>query len=149
MTRKAIKKFAEANDRALPGDLSQLKPFFETPVDDAMLSRYSLLQTGKLADIPNEYLFAEKTPPVDDQFDSHFEFGMHGTHSSSVNDPGDIVWDSLVQFAQAHNGNLPADAPQLIPYLRRPLDQAKVQEILGSLPPGIKTMEQLKAAGPK
>jgi len=150
LAKDAIKKFAEANQGALPGDFSQLKPFFETPVDDATLSRYSLLQTGKLADLPsNEYLFAEKTPPVDDQFDSLFEFGMHGTHSSSVNDPGDIVWNSLVQFAKAHNGNLPADAPQLMPYLTRPLVQTKVQEILGSLPPGIKTMEQLKAAGPK
>ncbi|MCI0533593.1 MAG: hypothetical protein L0Z50_00045 [Verrucomicrobiales bacterium] len=150
MTKEAIKKFAEANNGALPGDFSQLKPFFEAPVDDGALSRYSLLQTGKLADIPpNEYLFAENAPPVDDQFDSFFEFGMHGTHSSSLNDPGDIVWDSLVQFAKAHNGNLPADAPQLIPYLKRPLDQAKVQEILGSLPPGIKTIEQLKAAGSK
>jgi hypothetical protein len=150
MTREAIKQFAEANNGALPGDFSQLKPFFPTPVDDATLSRYSLLQTGKLADIPpNEYLVAEKTPPVDDQFDSVFEFGMHGTHSSNLNDPGDIIWDSLGQFAKAHNGNLPADAPQLMPYLKRPVDQAKVQEILGSLPPGINTMEQLKAAGPK
>jgi RNA polymerase sigma factor (sigma-70 family) len=149
MTKEAIKRFAEANNGALPGDLSQLKPFFEGPVDDAALSRYSLIQTGKLADIPpNEYLIAEKAPPVDDQFDSTFEFSMHGTHSSSVNAPGDIVWDSLVQFAKAHDGNLPADAPELMPFLRRPLDQTKVQEILGSLPPGIKTMEQLKAAGP-
>jgi len=36
-----------------------------------------------------------------------------------------------------------------MPYLTRPLDQAKVQEILGSIPSGISTMEQLKAAGPK
>ena len=83
------------------------------------------------------------------QLNSSFEFGMHGTHSSSLNDPGDIVWDSLVQFAKANHGNLPADVPQLIPYLKRPLDQAKVQEILGSLPPGIKTIEQLKAARSK
>jgi RNA polymerase sigma factor (sigma-70 family) len=150
MAREALKKFAAANNGALPGDFSQLKPFFETPVDDATLSRYSILQSGKLADLPpNEYLFAEKASPVDDQFDSLFEFGMHGTHSSSLNDPGDIVWDSLVQFAKTHDGNLPADAPQLMPFLKRPLDQAKVQDILGSLPPGIKTMEQLKAAGPK
>jgi RNA polymerase sigma factor (sigma-70 family) len=150
MAKEAIKKYVEANNGALPADFSQLKPFFENPVDDATLARYSLLKTGNLSDIPpNEYLFAEKGPPVDDEFDSHFEFGMHGTHSSSMNNPGDIVWDSLVQFAKSHNGNLPADAPQLIPYLQRPLDQAKVQEILGSIPPGIKTMEQLKVAGSK
>jgi hypothetical protein len=66
-----------------------------------------------------------------------------------VSDPGDIVWDSLVQFAKAHNGNLPAEVSQLMPYLKRPLEQGKVQEILGSLPSGITTIEQLKAANPK
>jgi hypothetical protein len=150
MTRDAIKSFAAANDGALPGDLSQLKPFFETPVDDAILARYSLLQTGKLADAPqNEFLFAETAPPVDGEFDSSFQFRMNGTRASTVNDPGDIVWDSLSQFAKAHDGNLPVDAPHLMPYLTRPLDQGKVQEILASLPTGITTLEQLRAVHPK
>ena len=147
---EAIKKYAQANSGALPGDWSQLKPFFDTPLEDATLARYSLLQTGRLADVPqNEYLVAEKAPPVDDQFDSIYEFQIQGTHSSSLSNPGDIVWDSLVQFANAHNGNLPGEVSQLIPYLTRPLDQAKVQEILGSIPSGVSTIQQLKAAGPK
>jgi hypothetical protein len=66
-----------------------------------------------------------------------------------VNNPGDIVWDSLVQFAKANNGNLPAEVSQLMPYLKRPLDQGKVQEILASIPSGVRTMEQLRAAGPQ
>ena len=150
MTREALKKYAEANNGLLPADLSQLKPYFETPVEDSILQRYSLLQTGKLADVPqSEYLFAEKAPPVDDEYDSLYEFQMRGTRSSSVSDPGDIVWQGLIQFAKAHNGLLPADASQLALYLKRPLDQAKVRDILSSIPPGVTTMEQLKAAGPK
>jgi hypothetical protein len=147
---EAIKKYADANGGALPGDWSQLKPFFEAPVDDATLARYSLLQSGRLVDVPaNQYLVAEKAPPVDNQFDSIYEFQVNGTHSSSLNEPADIVWDSLVQFANSHNGNLPAEVSQLMPYLRRPVDAAKLQEILGSIPSGISTIEQLKAAGPK
>ena len=150
LAMQAIKKYADANGGALPGDWSQLKPFFETPVDDATLARYSLLQTGRLADVPpSEYLVGERAPPVDDQFDSIYEFQIHGTSSTSPNKPGDIVWDSLVQFAKTHNGNLPAETSQLMPYLTRPLDQAKVQEVLASIPSGISTLEQLKAAGPK
>jgi RNA polymerase sigma factor (sigma-70 family) len=150
VAREAIKKYAEANNGALPADWSQLKPFFETPVDDAILARYSLLQSGKLADAPpNEFLFTETAPAVDDQYDSLHEFRMNGTRSSSINSPGDIVWDSLVQFAKAHNGSLPAEVSQLMPYLKRPLDQTKVQEIFGSIPSGVTTIEQLKAAGPK
>ncbi len=150
MTREALKKYAEANNGLLPEDLSQLKPFFETPVDDAVLQRYALQQKGKLSEIPgNEYIFAEKAPLVDEDYDSSFEFGMNGTKSSSVRDPGDIVWQSLVQFARAHDGLISRDPSQLTPYLKRPLEKEKMNEILSSIPPGITTMEQLKAAGPK
>jgi hypothetical protein len=134
----------------LPEDLSQLNPYFETPVDDAILQRYSLLQTGKLAHVPQtEFLFAEKAPPVDDEYDSLYEFKMNGTRSGSISDPGDIVWQGLVHSAQAHDGLLSADATQLAPYLKRPLDQAKVQDILSSLPSRITSLDQLKAAGSK
>jgi len=144
----AIKKYAAANDGALPGDLSQLKPFFDKPVDDATLARYSLLQTGKLSDAsPNAYLVGENAAPVDDQYDSTYEFSVNGVHSSSVNNPGDIVYDGLVQFAKGHSGNLPAEVSQLMPYLKRPLDQGKVQEILAGIPAGVSTMDQLRAAG--
>jgi RNA polymerase sigma factor (sigma-70 family) len=150
MTRDALKKYAAANNGLLPDDLSQLKPYFERPVDDAVLQRYSLLQKGKLADVPQtEFLFTEKAPPVDDEYDSLYEFRMNGTRSSSVSDPGDIVWQGLVQYAKSHNGLLSSDVSALLPYLKRPLDQAKVHDILSSIPPGITTLDQLKSAGPK
>jgi RNA polymerase sigma factor (sigma-70 family) len=149
-TREALKSFAEANNGLLPDNLSQLKPYFEGPVDDDILERYSLLQKGKLADASQtEFLFAEKAPPVDDDYDSLYEFRMNGTRASSVSDPGDIVWQGLVQYAKAHNGLLSSDAAALSPYLKRPLEQTKVHEILSSIPPGITTLEQLKSAGSK
>jgi hypothetical protein len=75
LVRNALAKYAEANGGALPADWSQLKPYFETPVDDAILQRYALLQSGKLADVPsNEFLVSEKASPVDAEFDSRYEF---------------------------------------------------------------------------
>jgi RNA polymerase sigma factor (sigma-70 family) len=150
MTREALKRYAAANNGLLPDDLSQLRSYYETPVDDAILQRYSLLQKGKLADAPQtEFLFAEKALPVDDEYDSLYEFRMNGTRANSVSDPGDIVWQGLVQYAKAHNGLLSSDAAELLPYLKRPLDQGKVRDILSSIPPGVTTLEQLKSAGPK
>src|SRR4051812_5081561 len=73
MTRGALKKFAEANNGSLPTDLGQLKPYFDAPVDDAILQRYSMLQSGKLSDAAHgENLFGENGPAVDDEFDSHY-----------------------------------------------------------------------------
>jgi RNA polymerase sigma factor (sigma-70 family) len=67
---QALHNYAKANDGFLPADLSQLKPYFTPPahdpnwkpgqprryellpVDDAILQRYQLVQTGKLSDVP-------------------------------------------------------------------------------------------------
>jgi hypothetical protein len=131
----------------LPSDWSQLKPYFETPVDDAVLQRWSLLRTGRLSDAQGQSLFAEKAPPVDNQYDSTYEFGMNSTSSYSLNNPGDIVGQALVLFAGAHDGQLPTDQSQLAPYLSRPLAPADVQKALAQVPSGITTLDQLRAAG--
>ena len=67
---QALHNYAKANGGMLPTDLSQLKPYFTPPVhdanwkpgdpphyallpvDDAILQRYQLVQTGKLSDVP-------------------------------------------------------------------------------------------------
>jgi RNA polymerase sigma factor (sigma-70 family) len=88
LLRKALQNYSAANDGFLPGDLLQLKAYFESPVDDAMLERYKLLQTGKLNDAPpEETLVAEKAPPVDDEVDTVYEFRMNGTKSTGVRKP--------------------------------------------------------------
>jgi RNA polymerase sigma factor (sigma-70 family) len=146
MTRGALKKFAEANNGSLPTDLGQLKPYFDAPVDDAILQRYSMLQSGKLSDAAHgENLFGENGPAVDDEFDSHYEFSMNGTSSWSVSDPGDIVFRGLREYAKAHQGLLPSDPSQLTPFLQRQVEPSKVQSFLSMIPAGVTTLKQLNA----
>src|SRR3954471_22189890 len=66
LLRKALKKYTADNQGLLPTDLSQLQTYFEKPVDDAILQRYALLQSGKLSDTGDKYLVGEKAPPVDE-----------------------------------------------------------------------------------
>ena len=40
---KALQAYAQANGGQLPTDASQLKPYFELPVDDAALARYQMI----------------------------------------------------------------------------------------------------------
>jgi RNA polymerase sigma factor (sigma-70 family) len=146
MMRGALKKYVEANSGLLPTDLAQLKPYFDGPVDDEILQRYSMLQSGKLSEVTRgENLFGENAPPVDDEFDSHYEFSMNGTSSWSVSDPGDIVMRGLREYAKAHQGLLPADQSQLTPFLQRQIDPSKVQSFLGMIPAGVTTLKQLNA----
>jgi RNA polymerase sigma factor (sigma-70 family) len=147
MLQQALRGYAKASDGMLPTDLSQLKPYFDQPVDDAVLRRYSLLQTGKASDVPqNQYIVAETAPPVDDEYDSVFKIGMTGINSSSVNSTEDALKQAGMEYAQAHGGLLPTDPSQLAPYLKQPIDPAVVQKTLDKVPPGVTTWDQLKAA---
>ena len=143
--RSALRAFTDANNGQLPQDLAQLKPFFDRPVDDAMLQRYKLLQTGKLSDITDQYLVGEIAPPLDPDHDARYEFSLNGTHSESGSPVEKAVEDAGIQFAMAHDGSLPTEPSQLAPYLKQPIDPQKVQTILSKIPPGVTTLQQLKA----
>jgi RNA polymerase sigma factor (sigma-70 family) len=147
LAQQALRGFTQANDGLLPTDLSQLKPYFQTPVDDSVLNRYALLQTGKVGDVPGgQYLVAETAPPVDDEYDTVHRFGLNDVTSSTVNRTEDAIKQAGIQFAEANNGLLPTDASQLEPYLKQPVDSAKVQKLLNQIPPGVTTLKQLKAS---
>jgi RNA polymerase sigma factor (sigma-70 family) len=145
MLRAALRKYADANNGELPQELSQLKPFFDQPVDDAALARYKLLQTGKLSNLKDAYLVGENAPLIDEEHDATYQFSMTGTHSHSGSPVEDAVKEAGIQYAQAHDGLLPTDASQLTPYLKQPLDPQKIQKVLSQVPPGVTTLEQLKA----
>jgi RNA polymerase sigma factor (sigma-70 family) len=83
LMQQALGNYTKANNEQLPGDMSQLAPFFEEPVDDSVLQRYELLYTGKLADVPpNQPLVVEKAP-VDEKYDTRYLFYMNGTGAAS------------------------------------------------------------------
>jgi hypothetical protein len=60
----------------LPADISQLKPYFEVPVDNEMLQRYEVLQTGAADGLNGPWVLGEKGP-ADWDFDSHLYVGPH------------------------------------------------------------------------
>jgi RNA polymerase sigma factor (sigma-70 family) len=79
----ALDEYLRANNGQLPTDPSQLKPYFEVPVDDAVLQRYRMLHSGNVNDLPKDtiYVISEKAP-VDRDYDSHFYVGPHGRSGS-------------------------------------------------------------------
>jgi RNA polymerase sigma factor (sigma-70 family) len=144
--QKALRDYTAANQGQLPTTLSDLKPFFDATVDDAVLQRYKLLQTGKLTDVPDgQYLVADAAPPIDPDYDARLEFTLNGTTSHTGNPFEEIVKDAGIQFAQAHNDQLPTDPSQLVPYLKQPVSPDQIQQILNKIPPGVTTLRQLRA----
>ncbi len=80
----ALRRFALNNGGNLPGDLNQVAPFFDPPVDPGILSRYSMIQSGPLQNLaPNQYVVKE-TMVVDPQHDTQFSIGLSGYLQGSV-----------------------------------------------------------------
>jgi len=52
---------------------------------------------------------------------------------------------SVFLSAGANNGVLPTEPSQLVPYLKEPIDPAKVQKVLSQVPPGVTRLDQLEA----
>jgi hypothetical protein len=51
LMKDALNKFLEANAGELPSEMSQLRTFFPVPVEDGVLQRYELLQSGSVKDV--------------------------------------------------------------------------------------------------
>jgi RNA polymerase sigma factor (sigma-70 family) len=64
----AVDKFMAANNGQMPTDVSLLKPYFEVPVDDAMLERYQVLQPPDGSSLQDNWVLGEKTR-VDPDYD--------------------------------------------------------------------------------
>jgi RNA polymerase sigma factor (sigma-70 family) len=73
---KAVDKFAAANNGQLPAEISQLKPYFDVPVEDSMLERYQVLH-GSEANDPESWVISENVR-VDPEVDQHLYKRKYG-----------------------------------------------------------------------
>jgi hypothetical protein len=117
----------------LPSDLAQLKPYFDQPVDDALLQRYQLLQPTTFHDNLSDIIVKEIAAPVDPEYDTHHEMGLQSAGAGSVNLTQDTVNKAARDFVKANNGQAPNAPAQLAPYLKTPMDPALVQKYLDKL----------------
>jgi len=75
----------QANNSQFPTDLSQLRPYFESPPDDAVLQRWQIAPADFIPNIrvgSEDWIVTQKASPVDEEYDSRFVFGPMGTGSN-------------------------------------------------------------------
>lgn len=134
----ALKKFTAASEGELPSDVQQLASLCAPPVDADMLSRYTMLRTGKAGSI-SEDLIAEKSP-LDLTRDGKLAISLSGqsTEIETMAPPSgnaaavtpDVAADfrqAALAFAAAHHGTEPTTPEELRPYLK---DPAKLDAML-------------------
>ena len=83
----ALARYVAANDNQLPSDPTQLKAFFDPPLDnaDAILSRYKMFYSGNLDNLPKPGIpvMGEKVP-ADEKVDSYYSIGVGNFSKTSV-----------------------------------------------------------------
>ena len=94
MAFKALKQYAQANIGAFPTDVSQLRPFFESPIDDAILQRYEIVPAKSLikflAEAGGDWVITQRAP-INKQHDSRIAVSItdrRGTVEEGRWDPG-------------------------------------------------------------
>jgi len=79
---QALQQYAQANHGQFPAALSQLKPYFASPMDDALLERYEIVPAKNLnieADVeaPEDWVITQKAP-VNRELDHRSAVSLRG-----------------------------------------------------------------------
>ena len=129
----ALGKYVEKNNGRLPDNVTELKSYFKTPVDDAVLLPYKLLHTGKLSDVPRgEWVMTDTV--VDDKYDTPQgigpgSFGPMRASQETVTALVKELDSAFKSFSAANNGNAPVELEQLLPYINTPSQTNALEQL--------------------
>lgn len=124
--KDAFKKYLAANNGVLPGSLLGLVPYFNMPVTDEMLQRYTLLQTGHP---DNSKTLVMLSTFADKDYDSDHEMSINGASGGRFNTVSGAVQAAAEAYAK-DNGQRPTEAAQIMAYLKKPISADTVQKYL-------------------
>ena len=134
----ALKKFIAANNGNLPDDVSQLKPFFDQPLDDAILQRYKILDKEATRSGWLEGMVLIEQVATDKWRETQFAIGPQ---KAGLGPPPETVHlefpqelNSAMESYQAQNPKkVPSDFNELRPYLTTPAQQAALEKLIKAL----------------
>ncbi|HEY3913829.1 MAG TPA: sigma-70 family RNA polymerase sigma factor [Verrucomicrobiae bacterium] len=134
MLQPALNKYMAANNKQFPTDLSQLQPYFASPVDPAILQRWEITspQTVPNIGVSSQGIVTE-TAPVDEVFDSRTVIGADGYGNTDFFEDGEIqklLTGVYKAYETANNGQNPANVSQLLPYATTPEQQVAVKKAI-------------------
>jgi RNA polymerase sigma factor (sigma-70 family) len=133
MMRKALAAYMQGNNKQAPTDLGQLQPYFDAPVDDAILQRWEIAPAKTVSNLRmgGDVIITQKAP-VDDVFDTRFGIGPNGYGntdflSGETQAAMTPVWEA---YQATHNGQLPNDTSLVEPYLTTPEQRAAFDKLM-------------------
>ena len=142
MIQTALKKFMEANNGNWPEDVAQLKPFFDQPIDDAILQRYKILDKEQTwSGWLNGMILVEKES-VDRYAERQIAIGPAKWEYAPLPDPVRLSLPQelipvMKSFQSANSERTPFQKPEdfnkLAPYVTTPEQKAALDHMIKTL----------------
>lgn len=133
MLQKALKAYLQSSSGQMPTDLGQLQPYFDSPMDDAILQRWEIAPatTVKSLGMGGDVIITQKAP-VDDVFDTRYGIGPTGSGSTDFlpNETFETMKPVFDAYRAAHNGQWQIEMSQLLPYATTPEQQIALQKLM-------------------
>ena len=132
MLSKALKGYAQASNGQFPTGLGQLQPYFDSPVDDAVLQRWEIAPaaTVKSLGLGGNVIITQKAP-VDEVFDTRLGIGPNGNGSTDfLSREVEPTMRPVREAFKAEHGQWPANTSDLLPYATTPEQQAALQKLI-------------------
>jgi RNA polymerase sigma factor (sigma-70 family) len=131
--KSALQAYLQANNQQFPTDISQLEPYFTSPMDQAILDRWEVTSPSTIPSIGvgSGGIITEKTA-VDEIFDSRVAIGADGYGTADFLTPQlePQLQQVMKAYQAANNGGEPTDVSQILPYATTPEQQAAVQKMI-------------------
>ncbi len=141
--QSALNTFMGANNGQWPADLEQLKPYFNPPVDEAILQRWAIVPKTAFPgrEFAGDWVLTEKSP-VDPEFDHQwtidgpFSGGVGPYHYQPSETDAELqtlktkLEPVLKAYSAANAGKEPHDPYQLQPYAAEPTQSRALERLI-------------------
>jgi RNA polymerase sigma factor (sigma-70 family) len=129
-TYPALQAYLKASGGAFPSDLSQLQPWFKSPMDSDMLERWEIVPASNYPQFATKDWLITQKAAVDEVRDTRIWMGTNGHGGVGGGfDPANTALEKVVgAFAAANEGRKPANLSDLLPYATTPDQQAALRK---------------------
>lgn len=129
----ALNQYLQANNQQFPTDLSQLQPYFTSPMDDAILGRWEITSPSTVPNVGvgSQAIITEKSA-VDEIFDTRNVVGSDGFGNVDflTTDVEPYLGQVYKAYMAANKGLEPANVSDVLPYATTPEQKAAVQKMI-------------------
>ena len=128
----ALRRYLGAHNSQAPTDLAQVQPYFEPPIDNAVLQRWKIAPASEFPYVhigASDWIVTQKALPIDEEYDLRMVILLTASCFTS-NDSIRSLFPAVGAFQTANEGRDYKNLSQLIPYVTTPEQRAALDRLL-------------------